>query len=71
MRPIVGGLARKLCPTTAVIERSRPLIVGQEQPAAIELRRPDLPQEEGAWVLVHRHADPLVATTAPAAVLHK
>jgi len=29
MRPIVGGLARKLCPTTAVIERSRPLIVGR------------------------------------------
>jgi len=28
-------------------------------------------RDAGAWRLVHRHADPLVNTTAPAAVLQQ
>ena len=28
-------------------------------------------KEEGAWKLVLRHADPLIAKTAPAAVLQR
>jgi ketosteroid isomerase-like protein len=27
--------------------------------------------EDGAWKLVHRHADPLINKTAPATVLQK
>jgi ketosteroid isomerase-like protein len=62
-----GGLAY-----TVAIERSEALIVGQDGPAPLVLRVTHIFREEdGAWKLVHRHADPLMDKTAPGAVLQR
>lgn len=45
---------------------------GQEKAAPMALRVTHVfRREEGAWKLMLRHADPLVAKTAPDAVLEK
>lgn len=55
---------------TVAIERSEALIVGQDKPAPLELRVTHIfLKENGVWKLMHRHADPLMKKTAPAAVL--
>jgi ketosteroid isomerase-like protein len=55
---------------TVAIERSNALIVGQDKPAPLALRVTHIyMKEDGAWKLMHRHADPLIEKTAPAAVL--
>ncbi|HEU0184583.1 MAG TPA: nuclear transport factor 2 family protein [Blastocatellia bacterium] len=57
---------------TVAIERSEALVVGQDKPATMALRVTHVfRMEDGAWKLVHRHADPLIDKTAPAAVLQK
>jgi ketosteroid isomerase-like protein len=57
---------------TVAIERSEALVVGQDKPATMALRVTHVfRREDGAWKLVHRHADPLIDKTAPAAVLQK
>ncbi|HEY6403086.1 MAG TPA: nuclear transport factor 2 family protein [Blastocatellia bacterium] len=57
---------------TVAIERSEALVVGQDKPATMALRVTHVfRMEDGAWKLVHRHADPLVDKTAPAAVLQR
>jgi ketosteroid isomerase-like protein len=54
---------------TVAIERSNPLIVGQERPRQMQLRVTHVfRKEDGAWKLMHRHADPLMEKTAPADV---
>jgi ketosteroid isomerase-like protein len=53
---------------TVAIERSTALVVGQDRPRALELRVTHVfRKEDGAWKLMHRHADPLITKTAPAA----
>jgi ketosteroid isomerase-like protein len=55
---------------TVAIERSKALIVGQDKPAPLALRVTHIyMKEDGVWKLMHRHADPLIEKTAPAAVL--
>jgi ketosteroid isomerase-like protein len=55
---------------TVAIERSTVRIVGQKEPAAMSLRVTHVfRKEQGEWKLLHRHADPLMSKTAPAAVL--
>jgi hypothetical protein len=55
---------------TVAIERSSVRIVGQKEPAAMSLRVTHLfRKEQGEWKLLHRHADPLMSKTTPAAVL--
>lgn len=57
---------------TVAIERSTVLVVGQDKPALIALRVTHIFQrEDGAWKLLHRHADPMMAKTAPDAVLEQ
>jgi ketosteroid isomerase-like protein len=57
---------------TVTIERSEALVVGQDKPAPMALRVTQVFRKEGgAWKLIHRHADPLIDKTAPAAVLQK
>ena len=57
---------------TVSLERSEVRLAGQEKPAAMALRVTHIFRKEaGAWKLLHRHADPLTARTAPAAVLQK
>jgi ketosteroid isomerase-like protein len=57
---------------TVAIERSRVLIVGQDKPATMALRVTHVfRKENGAWRLVHRQADPLIAKTAPGTVVQK
>jgi ketosteroid isomerase-like protein len=57
---------------TVAIERSEALVVGQDKPATMALRVTHVFRlEDGAWKLVHRHADPLIDKTGPAAVLQK
>jgi ketosteroid isomerase-like protein len=57
---------------TVAIERSEVSVIGQDQPAAMALRVTHIfRKENGAWKLVHRHADPLMNKTAPGAVLEK
>ena len=54
------------------IERSEVHLVDQDKPIAMALRTNHIfRKEEGAWKLVLRHADPLIAKTAPAAVLQR
>ena len=66
---LATGVSGELAYTIA-IERSTVRIVGQEEPAAMSLRVTHLfRKEEGAWKLLHRHADPLMSKTAPHAVL--
>lgn len=55
---------------TVAIERSSVRIVGQSEPATMQLRVTHVfGRENGVWKLLHRHADPLMAKTAPADVL--
>lgn len=57
---------------TVAIERSEAHLIDQDKPAAMALRVTHIfRKEDGAWRLVHRHADPLIGKTAPAAVLEK
>jgi hypothetical protein len=57
---------------TVAIERSTALIIGQDKPAPLALRVTHIyMKEDGIWKLVHRHADPLLEKTAPAAVLQE
>jgi hypothetical protein len=57
---------------TVTIERSQALIAGQTAPTPMALRVTHaFRKENGAWKLVHRHADHLVEKTAPEAVLRK
>jgi ketosteroid isomerase-like protein len=57
---------------TVAIERSEALVAGQDKPASMALRVTRVfRKEDGAWKLVHRHADPLIDKTAPATVLQK
>lgn len=55
---------------TTAIERARVAIEGQEV-ASMALRVTHVFRKDGAWRLVLRHADPLVAKTAPQAVLER
>ena len=55
---------------TTEIERADVQLVGQDRPAPMALRVTHVfRKEDGAWKLILRHADPLVAKTAPATVL--
>jgi ketosteroid isomerase-like protein len=57
---------------TTAIERSEVKLAGQEKAAPMALRVTHIfRKEDGAWKLILRHADPLVAKTAPEAVLEK
>jgi ketosteroid isomerase-like protein len=57
---------------TTAIERAEVKVAGQEKAASMALRVTHIfRKEDGAWKLVLRHADPLVAKTAPDAVLEK
>jgi ketosteroid isomerase-like protein len=57
---------------TVAIERSEVHLVDQDKPAPSILRVTHLFRKEaGVWKLLHRHADPLIGKTAPAAVLKK
>jgi ketosteroid isomerase-like protein len=57
---------------TVTIERSRALVAGQTAPMPMALRVTHVFwKEDGAWKLLHRHADHLVEKTAPGAVLRK
>lgn len=57
---------------TVTIERSTVLIAGQDKPATMELRVTHVfGKENGQWKMLHRHADPLVAKTAPADVIKR
>jgi ketosteroid isomerase-like protein len=68
---ISSGVSGDLAYTVA-IERSEAQVVGQDKPASMVLRVTHIfRKEDGAWKLVHRHADPLFDKTAPAAVLQK
>ena len=64
-----GRISGELAYTVA-IERSRVHIVGQKEPAVMQLRVTHVyGKEHGKWKLLHRHADPLIAKTAPGDVL--
>jgi ketosteroid isomerase-like protein len=57
---------------TVAIERSAVRVVGQSGTAAMPLRVTHVfRKEDGAWKLVHRHADALMDKTAPDSVLKK
>jgi ketosteroid isomerase-like protein len=57
---------------TVTIERSEVRLVDQDKPSPMALRVTQVfRKENGSWKLLHRHADPLIAKTAPAAVLQK
>ena len=57
---------------TTAIERAVVKVAGQETPAPMALRVTHVfRKENGAWKLVLRHADPLVAKTSPESVLEK
>jgi len=57
---------------TVAIERSEVRLSDQDTPATMALRVTHvMRRENGVWKLVHRHADPITAKTAPATVLQK
>jgi SnoaL-like domain len=64
-----GGISGDLAYTVA-IEHSTVHIVGQKEPATMQLRVTHVfGRENGVWKLLHRHADPLIAKTAPVDVI--
>ena len=66
---ITSGVSGDLAYTVA-IERSEVRLIDQDKPAPMALRVTHLfRKEDGIWKLIHRHADPLNAKTAPATVL--
>jgi ketosteroid isomerase-like protein len=66
---ITSGLSGDLAYTVA-IERSLVHLADSEKSAQMALRVTHLfRKEDGAWRLVHRHADPLIGKTAPNTVL--
>jgi ketosteroid isomerase-like protein len=68
---ISSGVSGDLAYTVA-IERSEARLVDQEKPMPMALRVTHIfRKEDGAWKLVHRHADPLIGKTAPATVLRQ
>ena len=57
---------------TTAIERAEVRVAGQEKAAPMALRVTHIfRKEDGAWKLILRHADPLVAKTSPESVLEK
>lgn len=57
---------------TVSIERNEVLVVGQDKPAPSALRVTHIfRKEDGAWKLIHRHADPVTSKTAPDTLLQK
>jgi ketosteroid isomerase-like protein len=58
---------------TVAIERQEEVRLGdQEKPAPRALRVTQIfRQEDGAWKLLHRHADPLIEKKAPSTVPQK
>jgi ketosteroid isomerase-like protein len=57
---------------TIAIERSEVNVAGREKPAPMALRVTHIfRREDGAWKMMLRHADPLVARTTAEAVLEK
>lgn len=57
---------------TVGIERSEPLLAGLDKPAPMALRVTHIyRREDGAWKLVHRHADNLLEKMAVDTVLQK
>jgi ketosteroid isomerase-like protein len=65
------GVAGNLAYIVA-IERSEVHLVDQDKRIPMALRTNHIfRKEDGAWKLVLRHADPLIAKTAPAAVLQR
>jgi ketosteroid isomerase-like protein len=57
---------------TVAIERSTALVIGQDQPRPLQLRVTHVFRKEGGeWKLMHRHADPLIDKTAPAATFSR
>jgi ketosteroid isomerase-like protein len=68
---LASGVSGDLAYTVA-IERSEARVSGTERVAPMVLRVTHVfRKEDGAWKLVHRHADPLIDKTAPTAVLKK
>jgi ketosteroid isomerase-like protein len=68
---LASGVSGDLAFTVA-IERSRARVIGQKETASMPLRVTHIfRREEGTWKLIHRHADPLTAKTAPDSVLKK
>jgi ketosteroid isomerase-like protein len=64
-----SGVSGELAFTVA-IERSAVRFAGKKESASMSLRVTHLfRKEQGEWKLLHRHADPLMTKTAPAAVL--
>jgi ketosteroid isomerase-like protein len=57
---------------TVAVERSTVRLIDQPNPAPMALRVTHaFRKEDGRWKLIHRHADPILETTAPGAVLTK
>jgi ketosteroid isomerase-like protein len=55
---------------TTWVEHSERHVEGQEEPVPVSLRVTHLfHKEEGRWRVIHRHADPIVTTTEPTAVV--
>jgi ketosteroid isomerase-like protein len=66
-RGVSGDLAY-----TVTIERSVVRLIDREAPQSMTLRVTTIfRREAGTWKLVHRHEDPLIAKTAPSAVIEK
>ena len=52
------------------IERGHATLAGHDQPGDLALRVTHLfRREDGAWKLIHRHADPITSVTAPDVLL--
>jgi ketosteroid isomerase-like protein len=68
---LASGISGDLAYTVAV-ERSAALVKGEQTPASMPLRVTHIyRKEDGAWKMIHRHADPLIDKTAPAAVIKR
>lgn len=66
---LASGVSGDLAYTVA-IERSSVKLTGAAKTAEMALRVTHLfRKENGRWTMIHRHADPLIAKTAPDAVL--